>query len=488
MKKSDKPTKINEAMKKTMKYLRMAALALVGAVVTGCSSDDNLADEQPAKQDNIVTVTTTVGLDDVDGGETRALAIDYDARTVTKTFAVGDQVALVYKNTSDEYVLAESNALTAEDISADGKSATLTFTLTNPQDDQTVEYYYPAALVSLNEDGNIVVPISTQDGTLAGLQRHDYTCCNTGYLSGTTLSSVTLENKFTIVAFTLKDATGENNITTTITRMTIKAGAENYTVTGHDADGHIYVIMRPVTDEQTIAITATDGTNNYIKKLTDKTWDANNFYQQGLRMIPGANLSVLTAAYTAKDGETLTGTLGKNVQISIADGATVTLDDATINDGENSSSYKWAGITCLGDATIILSGTNTVKGFHENYPGIHVPSGKTLTIQGSGSLTASSNGHGAGIGGGRSIACGNIHIKGGTVTATGGYAAAGIGGGSDATCGYITITSGVTSVTATKGETAPYSIGAGGNEGTCGTVTIGGVTGAITESPYTYRP
>ena len=54
-------------------------------------------------------------------------------------------------------------------------------------------------------------------------------------------------------------------------------------------------------------------------------------------------------------------------------------------------------------------------------------------------------------------------------------------------CGTITITSGVTSVTATKGYGAPYSIGAG-REGTCGTVTIGGKVGAISESPYTYKP
>jgi len=43
----------------------------------------------------------------------------------------------------------------------------------------------------------------------------------------------------------------------------------------------------------------------------------------------------------------------------------------------------------------------------------------------------------------------------------------------------------VTSVTATKGENAPNSIGAG-DGGSCGTVTIGGNVGAITISPYTY--
>ena len=43
------------------------------------------------------------------------------------------------------------------------------------------------------------------------------------------------------------------------------------------------------------------------------------------------DLSTITSNYTAKNGEILTGTLGSNVKISIADGAKVTLKDVTIN-------------------------------------------------------------------------------------------------------------------------------------------------------------
>ena len=218
------------------------------------------------------------------------------------------------------------------------------------------------------------------------------------------------------------------------------------------------------------------------------------------------DLSTINANYTAQNGETLTGTLTSNVKISIAAGATVTLNNVTIN-GTNDSNYKWAGITCLGDATIILSGTNNVKGFYNEYPGIYVPSDKKLTIQGvsdgNGKLTASSNGYAAGIGAGYAYAlsCGDIEIQGGDITATGGSLSAGIGSGNaNATCGAITISGGtveatggqygagigsgfksacgtiniastVIKVTATKGTDASYSIGAG-VEGTCGTVTI----------------
>ena len=187
------------------------------------------------------------------------------------------------------------------------------------------------------------------------------------------------------------------------------------------------------------------------------------------------DLSTKSEAYTAQNGQTLTGTLGSNVKISIADGATVILNNVNIN-GTNSSIYNYAGITCEGDATIILSGTNSVKGFYSHYPGIYVPENKTVTIQGSGSLNASSNGSGAGIGGGIGFDCGNITITGGTITATGGNAAAGIGGSNTGNCGDITITSGVTRVTATKGNNiSPNSIGAGAY-GTCGTVKFGNQT------------
>jgi len=182
------------------------------------------------------------------------------------------------------------------------------------------------------------------------------------------------------------------------------------------------------------------------------------------------DLSELTGNYEAKNGDILINTLAGNYKITIAADATVTLDGATIN-GENNDNYNWAGITCLGNATIVLEGANTVKGFYENYPGIHVAENKTLTIQGTGSLNASSNGLGAGIGGGNSIPCGNIVIESGTITATG-SGGAGIGSGLDAPCGNITISGGT--ITAT-GAVGCAGIG-GGAPASCGVINISGGT------------
>ena len=196
------------------------------------------------------------------------------------------------------------------------------------------------------------------------------------------------------------------------------------------------------------------------------------------------DLSTLTGDMEARKGQTLTGTLACNVKVSIADGATVTLRDATIN-GRNKNALRWAGITCPGNATIVLEGENSVRGFQRMFPGIHIAPGKTLTIQGSGSLDAGSNGYGAGIGGGSAIDCGHIVIEGGTITAEGGAEAAAIGGGGYAACGNITITSDVTSLTATKGDGAPHSIGAGA-DGSCGMVKVGGKEGAVSASPFIF--
>ena len=189
-------------------------------------------------------------------------------------------------------------------------------------------------------------------------------------------------------------------------------------------------------------------------------------------------LGPVTSNITIADGWIITGTLGSNHKISIDDGATITLSDATINGVHNSSCY-WAGLNCEGSATIILADgtTNTVRGFWHYYPGIHVPSTKTLTIQGSGALNASSNGQGAGIGGGWNTDCGNIIINGGTITATGGLYAAGIGCGGTNTgspsCGDITINGGT--ITANGGSRGA-GIGAGFTNGSCGNITISGGT------------
>lgn len=95
--------------------------------------------------------------------------------------------------------------------------------------------------------------------------------------------------------------------------------------------------------------------------------------------------------------------------------------------------------------------------------------GSNITING-GEVTATGGDFGAGIGGGRYENGRNITISGGTVTATGGLCGAGIGGGEGRTGSDITVSGGT--ITTTGGENAT-DIG-GGSGGSTGTVTITG--------------
>ena len=286
-----------------------------------------------------------------------------------------------------------------------------------------------------------------------------------------------------------------------ILNFTITCLATNTGVNVALSDGVSFTISGGVTTDDsgtaTFAIGVNVGTDLKDWTLTvggtpitlvssSKTLTAGKIYNITRGTGATVDLSTKDANYTASNGETLTGTLGSNVKISIADGATVILNNVTIN-GTNDSNYEWAGITCLGDATIILSGTNNVKGFYNEYPGIYVPSGKKLTIQGvsdgNGKLTASSNGYAAGIGAGYAYAlsCGDIEIQGGDITATGGSLSAGIGSGNGSACGTITISGGT--VTATGGNSGA-GIGSGNAIATCGAITISGGTVEATGGLY----
>ncbi|MCR5759225.1 MAG: hypothetical protein K6G39_02600 [Bacteroidales bacterium] len=196
-----------------------------------------------------------------------------------------------------------------------------------------------------------------------------------------------------------------------------------------------------------------------------------------------------TPTLRLRDGQVVTGSLIRTddahmVKVTIEDGATVTLNGATI-DGKAEYDDAWAGITCEGDATILLTGVNTVTNFDCWYPAIFVPEGKTLTIGGSGALTASNTyytttGLGAAIGGGDEIPCGNIAITGGTVTANGGSCSAAIGGGYGASGGSITISGGTVTATAASDGGAAIGSGQRGDSGaSCGDITICGTASVM---------
>ena len=183
------------------------------------------------------------------------------------------------------------------------------------------------------------------------------------------------------------------------------------------------------------------------------------------------DLSELRGNYEAQDGDVLTGEVRAGSVISIADGATVTLNNCKIL-FEDRVVDRHPAIICRGSANIILMGTNLLIGGAGGNPALHVAKGSTLTISGYGTLEARGNLAGAGIGCGENSPykeCGNIIIKSGRIEAYAASHAAGIGSCQTGTCGDITIEGGEV-----YAYGAEYGAGIGsGYYGKCGNITIG---------------
>ena len=213
------------------------------------------------------------------------------------------------------------------------------------------------------------------------------------------------------------------------------------------------------------------------KPSTSDANDGGSHEGSDMSLPPGAgfnrvDLSTLTEDYTFKDGDVLTGTLDGTktvIKLSVAPDAKVILSGAQIlAEDQGQFVNKWAGLTCLGNATIILDGENTVRSFNRMYPCIQAgPEGSKLIITGDGKLTTEGSSS-AGIGSLSSIACGDIEIQGGDLTLKDSHVS--IGSGTYAPCGNITITGGT--ITAQGRE-----VGIGSRyRGSCGNIIITGGT------------
>ncbi len=477
---------------KTKKYFFMAALAIL---MTACSSDDNELTQQPAKAEGIpFTATISIG----ESASTRALA-ENGSGGLTATWAENDEVALIHNGVIDKVTVA----------SVSGGVATISGTITgSPTTGDAVTVIYPYDAADGTTENVKAGLLAAQDGTLATIAANYDVRKGTGTLkvSGTASlnGNVSLTNLFAIMKLTL--ANDAKNLCIMADDITI-AGATLA------SEGKVFTVAVPAVSSKTVTIVANDESNNYYYfSKGGVTIYAGKYYQSAPTM---------TAIGTSSSADKYMITGNVSTQ-TIEAGKTVVLYNVTISNGQ---------IACSGNANIILMGANTVTATTDKAAIKIGGSGTTLTITGSGSLTATggmygagigtdhngsggnivinggtvtANGgnYGAGIGTGRaqgaSITCGDITINGGTVTATGGNNGAGIGTGvsessSSNTCGAITIGTGVTMVTATKGNRALNSIGKGrANSGTqtCGTITIGGdattyATG-VTANTFTY--
>lgn len=163
---------------------------------------------------------------------------------------------------------------------------------------------------------------------------------------------------------------------------------------------------------------------------------------------------------------TISGTSSTDhIELTPSINANLTLDNLTINYAADDA----VALKALNaSAHITLVGTNILTATGTGRAGLRATRGSTITIDGSGSLTAQGGTDGAGIGGNNSEPGGKIIINSGTIVATGGKNSAGIGGSFNAAGGDVTINGG--EVTANGGL---YAAGIGGGlYGNGGTITI----------------
>lgn len=517
--------KILNALKGNGCQARMltAAMAVLSAMagLTSCANEDTALDNTTAQTAEGRTVQFTATLapkgeaqpelaegEGDNGGQTRAITVN-DQNTANETLNVAwqkdEKIAVYYQTGETTYATATAIVGTPND---DG-SAPITATLTDAKAGGKAKFVYPATLHDGQGDIDKSKLQNNQNGLLYSNNPNISTISKdfdaaigsgTIAVSGSKASvsgSVTMTNRVCICKMTLGFGTGSATISGLSggKTLTIDVGDGSvYTISSPFEDvmqpaggptayrafksgDVIYVAMLPV-DSKPVTFTSISSDNKkYISISSSVKLTAGSFYRNislTLTKVPEAKktLTTETGELTLQHGDIVTGTGGENTQLKIEDGATVTLAGVTNTSISHSSATSFAGIECLGNATIILAGENSVKGVWGK-AGIYVPEGKTLIILGEGTLTATAD-VGAGIGGNYGASCGNIVITGGTINATGTNSCAGIGSGKDGSCGNITICGGTIKAT---GGTYAAGIGSGYAENaanTCGDISISG--------------
>ena len=532
--------------KTIFKMLAAAMLMPAMLLTTACSnSDDEIINTENPTNTKGYALPVTINVTRQGDTTTRATYTDNGNKTGSLSFSTGDKLFVQGSYNEGAYIFAgmldyvsdgkfsgtimtqtEWTGTNEELLSADGgASATLLpagygeYGYLSIADEGTYE-----ARLSENPNKAFAISKATAVEQFSWEDDNDYS-------SGFELTPVNAILNFTINGL---DASTEVDVSFSYPNY-----PEDIVVSGKvttDGDGTATFAIGIIYGNNLKDCTLTVG-GNAITLPADKEVEAGKIYNISRSVSPIISLSGRTyedEELVIPDGYIVTGSATAfSCKVAVADGATVTLRDVENDNGSLDPNSACPGIRCIGNATIILEGNNTVKG-SGMYAGIYVPEGKTLTIRGTGSLTVTGgSGGGAGIGGNATgdANCGSIVISGGTITATGGSGGAGLGlgyssegegncgditisggtvtatgsgnapgiGGPEAYFQNITITDGVTKVTVNKGSYSTYSIGIEDDYSweDCGPITIGGTVyfdeGSFTNndlmtSPFVYQP
>ncbi len=483
-------------MKKIFSNITMlAALFVAGAAFTACSneSDDIATIEQPAVNgQKVYTMTIQAGK----SGDATTRALELIGNTLTAKWANGDEVTVFNGTTS-------LGTLTASSTSANGKSCTLSGTLTGEiavGNTLTLAYHPIGTTLSA-----IQYAFNAQTGTLPSAAALD---CATATVTVASVSggaitinesSAAFSGQTSVLKLTMQDG---SSTAINATSLTVTVGTTDvFTFSSlSPTDGVIYLALptqaqvatatsmsTAVLSAATITFTASTGSNTYTASKTGYTFAAAKYYGTTLTMgqllsnsltswtggtyhVPAGGLTYGDAISVTSnvtlvltDGETLT----LNKGISIADGATLTIQgNGTMNvNGTNGADDDFGGMDAsAGSGTDAISGSGTVV----------LTSGTLTATGGKGGNMYDSGPENKGGHGAAGISCALI-VNGGTVTATGGNGGSltsgsgneGVAGnGGAGISGALTVNGGT--LTATGGDRGTKKEGSDGYDGSIG--------------------
>lgn len=406
-------------MKTLKSYIWMAAATMMIASFGACSSEDLTTNESPMtpeKQGKVVTLTATLG--PKDGTTTRALTDN--GTTIGATWAIGEELEVMYEDTHDDYPIAKGK-ITAVDGSG---RATLTVDLVDPKTGG-IYFHYPYAIAHGGKDNKL-----DQIGTLADIATNFDEMTDDGTLildvtgGVATLPDVTLNRDVCI--WKMNFEVGGSDITNTITALNIKVGAIKEYDISPNALSAIYVAMNGCSD-QTITITAATPTGIYSYSKAGVSLVNGKFYRSTI---------TLTAAAASGNYREYLDRTNFNI-VEIPAGATAVTSGMT---SWAAGTYVVSGnvtidgdVSCSGDVNLILkdgaslkvNGEFTAYGSTLNIYGQELSTGKLDVVAASINLVAESiNIHGGIItvtegGVMQGIEGADINIYHGTVTAAG---------------------------------------------------------------------
>ena len=386
-------------------------LLLTAGMTVACSSDNEIeAPVNPGEVQTPITITANYG------DPTTRVSYSESGNTISGTWDEADQLLVVFDNKVNTLTLnsgAGTNTATFSGTITGTPSATSSLTC-------FVKDAKNPSAVTVSGDGSYTYADGTflgQDGTLAGAAKCNLYLGTAMYGNGTNINCNFTVNT-SMMKFYVNAPDGVNGGAATLTyksgntemaKAAFTVGSNGFntiylTIPAGSYTGEQKVVFKSGSTEKSLTLSETKATfvagQTYSKNVISRTGcDIARFkdYQSFDR-----DVTLHGEVYTIQDGGVVTGTLSWGGFINVASGATVTLHNV------NLTNTSISAIRCDGDATIILSGDNNVtcSGY---YNAIEIPEGRTLTIKGSGTLTAT--GGVKGVFGGGDNAGGTVNIE-----------------------------------------------------------------------------